>query len=468
MKKRIAGALLALLLAASACPALGADVPLEVKFINQVKESAYRAAVTFSAEGDATAALPEELWARILAAAPRLTLTGSHGKQRGEGQAEIALMIDGECAGRTVALYNGELTAFASDLIAGAECFYAFPSGWGGGASGAALRMLSAVWSAPEDWRKKAAPYFREIETDLEIWVNTYTEYAVGTENGQDYTELASVLPPEAVRAQAGRIVDRVFGSEALLKLLREIAPKTALPWLEDRAAGAWKLAAAALEPGGSVTVRRRYDDRGNPLLDEISLPLGGGRAVLTARPAADGGQEWGLLLTGEETGELFVTCAPAQDNASCRGEIRFRPLRGEAVGFTYALAWEASDEEYSLSTDKFEKTVSGRLLLTPEEGAGLPAMSLTLEAKFASGSRQTSPTRLDGTLTWRDEDSGAQITAALESKTAAPFDILHLSEVEDAVRLDEMERDDLASLPLRWLESGQEWLEGAAEKIAR
>ena len=67
-----------------------------------------------------------------------------------------------------------------------------------------------------------------------------------------------------------------------------------------------------------------------------------------------------------------------------------------------------------------------------------------------------------------RDEDSGAQITAALESKTAAPFDILHLSEVEDAVRLDEMERDDLAALPLRWLESGQEWLEGAAEKIAR
>ena len=468
MKRRIAGLLIAAALLLCAWPCLAADYTLEEKFVLQIQQSAYRAAVTLHAEGESTAALPQEVWRAIKALSDRAALTVEESVQRGHTEAVLTLKIDGEAAGRTVLRMNADLIGAASDLLAGDGRFYAAPRDWDGAAvlSGAGVspgltqgvRLLLAVNGASSEWRQKAADAFRGLETDLEIWVNSYADFSLGSEDGTDYTELSFLLPRDGVKAEMLRLLDDLYGSDRLLSVLREIAPAGTEAWLQPGAGNTLREAVSGMELGGDIALLRRYDSLGRPLLDEITLPLNGTEEEVTIalRPTA-AGQEWAFTLKRAD-GETRLNFAQTAEDRYEGAFVRKAADGGELSALDFILTWQTGEEQYSLSADQFEKTVAGELLLIPREGQ--PRQSVTLNALLSSGSSKQSATRLNGTLAWRDEETGAAVTVTLESKTAAPFAIETLEDAEEVIRLDQMTAEDLAGLLPRFGESAGEWLE--------
>ena len=90
-----------------------------------------------------------------------------------------------------------------------------------------------------------------------------------------------------------------------------------------------------------------------------------------------------------------------------------------------------------------------------------MPTQSLALKAAFSSsGNTQRSATQLNGSLTWRDLDADASITATLASRTAAPFAVSSLDQVTGALRVDLMNDAGRAALLQRWSVTSKEWLQ--------
>jgi len=471
--KRWIACLAAAVLLLCAMPALAADYPLEEKLLLQIQKSAYRATVTFECQGAATAAMPRETWQMLKALAPRLSLTASHSLFRGSGQAEATLLMDGESAGRSLLLYNNEMMGFASDLMAGADSFYTLPADadaeqlllGGGDGWPPVWHMILEAQRADAEWQARAEKRLSALRTELEIWLNSYTAYSTGSrEDGVDYTELACTLPAPVVKEGVKHMLSCLYADEELLSLLREaVTPREAAAYLQPASLDALLPLVDALPLTGEAAIVRRYDALGEPLLDEISLPFPDSAPLagltISLRPA-ERGREWAFSAAARTGEEYFVTCV-SEKAGTYAGAVRAGRAGEESpLIFTYTLTWEDGEEQYSLSTDKFERTVKGLLEIRPGEGMAWPAQSLSLEAQFSSGSLQSSATRLNAALTWRDLEGDATVSAVLESKTAAPFEVARLEDAENAVRLDEMGRGELSALTGRWQESCEDWLD--------
>ena len=120
-------------------------------------------------------------------------------------------------------------------------------------------------------------------------------------------------------------------------------------------------------------------------------------------------------------------------------------------IAFDYNLMWEPGEDVYTLSTDRFTRDIKGSLLIRPKSGSELPEQSLTLEAAMSSGSSKRSATQLNGSLTWRDMDSGASISAVLTSRTVSPFAYTAPSSLNGAMRLDLLAGDALSAVTQSW-----------------
>ena len=117
--KRMIALLLALLLAIG-CVAAGAeDYTLAQKLYRQTTESAFRGTVTFQVDGVREGAE----WALLKMLAPKLTLEAEHSYYRGEGQATLRLLMDGQDAGTTSLIYNDELMGLRSGLLSDADAW---------------------------------------------------------------------------------------------------------------------------------------------------------------------------------------------------------------------------------------------------------------------------------------------------------------------------------------------------------
>ena len=122
--------------------------------------------------------------------------------------------------------------------------------------------------------------------------------------------------------------------------------------------------------------------------------------------------------------------------------------------------------ETYNLSTDKCELPLKATLLLRPGLGTNLPEQAVTLDVLLSSGSSQRSPTRLDGSLTWKDMESGASVALKLSSRTTSPKDVNSLATAGALLRIDLMDEESRAALARSWRSRAQQWLLDVAQQL--
>lgn len=486
--KRLIALLLAALLALGALPALAADYPIEEKFYRQMVESAFQGTVTFSASGAQTAALDTGAWLALRALAPRLKLEMDHSLNRGEGQANARLLLDGQSVGATTLLYNDALMGLSSDLLAGMGTYYTAARNWdvtqllqaaaqGDSAWPPLWRALIAVQNAPEEWHARAASYLTPYETKLGVWMNGYAAFSTGTQDDVSYTQLQCTIPAQAVKAEMKQLLVDFYADAELLTLLREVfTAQEAAAYLQPGMQNSFFVMLDNLALTGNVEIIRRYDAQGTALLDSITLPFAENQALqtLTIAVSEDGsGPRWAFSGKAQDGTDFDVSCVIGQvgvytgsvnlllPEAEDTFVVSEAAAARKSVAFDFTLSWDEGEEAYTLATGRFDKTVQATLVIKPQAGGDMPAQSLILEAAFSSGSSQRSATSLNAALTWRDLDGDATVTATLAARTTAPYVVSSLDSVTGAMRLDLMESEGRAAVTKRWGEAVTAWLQG-------
>ncbi len=489
MKRGIA-LVLAALLTLAAASALAEDYTLAEKFYQQaVKESAYRGTVTLSVSGAGTAAIGAAEWAGLKSLAPRLSLSIEHATTpyKDEGQATLTLTLDGGVSSKLTYLYDEQLMAFSGTMLGGDTAYYSAARGWNmtelleGFLSDdhtwpPVWQMILAVENAPEEWKARAAGRIGVYETKLGLWMNGYAKFSTGREGSVMYSQLACSIPAQAVKAEIKQLMVDFYNDAELLTLLREVvSAREAAAYLQPSMMNALFTMLDGLELNGSVEVVRRYDAAGNALLDRVSLPFGGGllSALTISCAYQEAGRNWQFAGSLNNGAEFDVSCLMTEETIFT-GSVRLVTPEEENAGFVvsdtarntiafdYNLNWEPGVDVYTLATDRFSREISGSLLIKPREG-NLPEQSLTLEMNMSSGSSKRSATQLNGTLTWRDLNSGASISAILTSRTAAPFAYTTPSALTGAMRLDLLSADTLAAVVRTWTLRAQNYFASLA-----
>lgn len=484
--KRLIALILALLLALGATSALAADYPIEEKFYRQMLESAYKATLTFSAEGNATAAIPQGTWAIIRSLAPRLTLEGDHSLMRGEGQISLRLLIDGAVAGESKYLYNDDLMGLGSDLLAGKDVYYTAAQGWEIASLFASMQesawpalwpALLAVQPGTEEEAARLNAAILPYETKLGVWMNGYAAFSTGVENNKPYTQLLCQIPVQALKAEIKQLLIDFYNDAALLSLLKEYFPaEQAAAYLQPAARDALFTLLDQLQLKGNIEIIRRYDAQGKAMLDRVSLPFAENQPfsqmVISVLPD-ELGQRWEFAGSMQDGTDFDISCVIGEDTAYSGSVYLLLPEKEdssfvvtdeaaarEVIDFDYNLNWDAGEETYSVSTKRCQRIIEGMLVIKPREGSHLPAQSISLNAEFSSGSSQRSATQLNAALLWRDLDGDASISLKLASKTAAPFAVSSLNNAPSAMRIDLMEQQSYESLLAYWGQQSSSWLQ--------
>lgn len=479
--KRFAALLLAALMALTAFSAVAEDYTLAEKFYQQaVKESAYRGTVTFAVTGDATQMIDGTLWQTLKALAPRMSLSLEHATapNKDEGQATLTLTLDGQTSAKHTFMYEDNLIAFGGTLLGGDEVYYAADRAWNVGEMlESALnntsewpsmwRVIGAIAGASQEWKMRAQDRVTLYETKLGLWLNSYASFSTGRENGVTYSQLACTIPAQAVKAEIKQLMVDLYADGELLSLLREVVTaREAAAYLDPTLMNTLFSMIDNLNLNGDVQVIRRYDTTGSALLDSVTLPFSDSGLIneltLSVIPETNG-SNWeirGRLMGGTDVDvTCFVSDAMIYTGSavitlpeSAEGFVVSDSNDRQTIAFDYNLDWEPGEDTYTLATDRFTRPIKGSLLIRPKEGTALPEQSLTLDMTMSSGSSKRSATQLNGSLTWRDLDSGASVSAVLTSRTVSPFAYQKPSSLTGAMRLDQLAKDSLTAVVQSWL----------------
>lgn len=493
--KRLIACLLALLLSVGAWNALAAEeTELPEKFMNQVRDSGYTGAISFTVEGEGTAAIDPAVFAILKALAPRLTVeTGSsYALRQKEGEGVLRIMLDGQNAGEIVFLYNDDLGALSSTLLNDTGAFYAAPRDWdfspllssfttqdNGWPS--LMAALSKVENAPKEWHDKVAPYLLPYETKLGVWINGYAVFSTGMEEGTAYTQLACSIPAQAVKAQIKQLMVDFFEDEDLLAALREIfSAEEASYFLQPAMMQTFFAIIDRVDMEGNIEILRRYDTQGNSMVDSIALPFPAGQPLsfLTIALTPDElGQKWAFQGKMEDGTDFDISCIvspemiytgsvylllPEENNDSFA--VQEIPARKE-IAFDYNLSWDPGQDTYSIATTRYTRTLGGTLLIRPREGGDMPTQALSLTATYESGAGKRSATRLTAEISWRDMDSDASITTSFIGRTASASAVRSIDDYAP-LRLDLMEKDGMNALMGNWMLHLQSWAEQFSQQL--
>lgn len=482
--KRWIAFILALLLALSTVAAVAENDTLLDKLYKQaIMESAYRGTISFTLIGEGSSAIPEETWALMKAVLPRLTVTLEHSTQRNrdEGEAALTLAVEGQPAHKLSFLYDEKLTGISGDLL-DAETIYtaARNQSWTqlfssaaqeGGAWPPLWQMLLNVLNATDSWKERAKPLLEKYETQTAEWMNSFASVSTGMEGGKPYSELACKIPASEVKEEIKTLLRSFYQDQQLLSLLREVAsPQEAAAYLQPAALNTLVALVDQVKMEGSVEIARRHDSSGTALLDRISFPFAQDalftRLAFSVTPS-DGGQEWRVTGAAKDGGEFDFSCEQTASGSFTGSVALLVPVKQEggsfvvsdgtpelkSIGFDYSLTWDQGEEAYSLADDKSTQVIRGSLMIRPRNESDIPMQVFSLNATLSSGSSKQSPTHLDGNISWMDMNSGAALTAQLTSRTVSPFSYTLVSEAENAVRVDQMPRQNRADLLGKWTE---------------
>ena len=483
--KRLIALLLALTLLMSVAPAMAATL-LE-KFEGQTTEQGFKGTVTFTASGGKTALFGADAWAWVLSAAPRVTLEATHSlMDRVDGQAALNVLIDGKSAGKTSLLYNEALMGVSSDLLAGYDAaWYAAPRDWNlslllqgltqqGSAWPPVWRLIAAVESAPDAWKEKAAQHLVPYETKLGTWLNTYAAVSTVTEENAAYTQLQWVIPAEDVKTGTKALMKDFYADTALLALLGEVATaQEAACYLQPGMGPILSAWVDKIALTGEIEITRRYSAAGDTVLDQVKLPFSESQSlsdlVITVTPEGEG-RLWTFKAAARDGAAYSLSCLAAEKENIYSGAVEVTLPAGDdgkkqTVAFDFNGTWDGGKEEYSLTTDRFEQTMEGSLVIKPRS-LDVPSQSLTLKAAFSSASSPRASTRLEAELTWRDLDGDAVLTAALSGRTAAPTEVEKLADKANVQRLDQLPGSGFDALLQEWGAHFSAWLQDAAEQL--
>lgn len=484
MKRGIA-LLAALMLVLTAAFALAEDNTLAYKFYQQaVKESAYRGTLTLAVDGTGSRAIGTAVWTVLKSLAPRMSLSVEHATTpyKDEGQATVTLTLNGNTSSRFTYMYDEQLMAFGSTLLGGDSVYYSAARNWnaaelldglldGGSAWPPVWQMILALENAPEEWKTRAQSCISVYETKLSLWMNGYAQFSTGRDGDTLYSQLSCTIPAQALKAEIKQLMVDFYNDTALLTLLKEIASaRQAEAYLQPSVMNTLFSMLDGLQLNGDVEIVRRYDISGLALLDQISMPFSdsGTLSHLTvACENLEAGKNWQISGSLNNGTEFDVSCL-ITDGTIFTGSVKLSIPEKEdtsfvvsdqaemnTVAFDYNLNWEPGEDVYTLSTDRFTHEMKGRLLIRPWEGK-MPDQSVTLEMTMSSGSSKRSATQLNGTLTWRDLESGASVSLILTSRTAAPFDYTTPSALTGAMRVDLLGTDALAAVVQSWVQRAQ------------
>ena len=490
--KRLTAIFLALVLALSALPALAAqEVNLPEKFFFQVRDSGYNGEITFSVEGQETKAIDAVTWSLLKSLAPRLKVVSGSSciQSTGVGQGHLQLMLDGQEAGNALFLYNKALGGLSTTLLGSGDIFYTAPRDWSFAPLYAGLMTGDSAWpslwgvllkinQAPAEWQEKAAPYLLPYETKVGVWINGYATFSAGMDQGTAYSQLQCLIPVQAVKAQLKQLLVDFYEDEGLLSLLREVlSAEEAAAYLQPTMMNAFFSMIDQLDMDGMVEIYRRYNTMGVTLLDSIILPFPENAPLSSLSISLtpdEAGKKWQIAgrlqdgtdfdvscIAGEEmiyTGSVSLVL-PAQQQAGNSFVVEEDDLLPRAIAFDYNFSWEDGEESFSLLTGRYTRVIQGTLLLRPQAGSDMPIQVLTLTAQYESAADQRRATQLIASLTWRDMDSDAAITASFTGRTAAPGMIQSLDTVGNTLRLDQMDEAGMASLVQMWTAQLQNWL---------
>ncbi|MBQ4075816.1 MAG: hypothetical protein IJD39_11535 [Clostridia bacterium] len=495
--KRLTAILLALMVSLSAWGALAAEeTELPQKFLNQVHDSGYTGAVTFTVEGNETAAIDPVTFLMLKALAPRITVeTGSsYALRQQEGEGVLRILLDGQNVGETVFLYNDELGALSSTLISSADAYYAAPRDWDFAALFSGLsaqengwpslwNALARIEQAPQEWHDQVAVHLLPYETKIGVWINGYAAFSTGMEGETAYTQLACSIPAQAVKAQIKQLMVDFFEDEDLLSALREVfTAQEAEYYLQPAMMQTFFSIIDQVQMEGNVEITRRYDIQGNSLLDRISLPFPAGQSLshltVSLTPDPDvAGQKWAFQGQCQDGTEFDIFCIAGQDmiytgsvdillpeETDDSFAVTDAPARRK-IAFDYNLTWDPGQDTYTLATSRYVRTVAGTLLIKPREGSDMATQALSLEARYESGSGKRSATRLNAALSWRDLDTDASITASFTGRTASASAVRSISDYP-ALRLDQMEEEGMNALTQAWTLNLQSWVQNMAKLL--
>lgn len=476
--KRLTALLAALMLLAAALPASAAT--LMDKFTGQLLAQGFKGTVTFSAAGAETAAMSGDDWAWLSAALPRLTIEATHSfvadGKAGDGQAALNVLVDGAAAARTALLYDATLMGLSSDFLTGyGDAWYAAARDWNpmqllqSSEWPPVWHLLQSTQGQSAEWQDQVSQHLVSFQTKLGAWLNGYAAASTGSGEDGAYTQLQWIIPAEDVKKEINALLAEFYGNEALLTLLRQAAtPQEAACYLQSGMAPIFAGWVDRLALAGEIRITRRYSAAGSPILDEISLPFTDGQALKRLTVSlipGEGGDTWRIQGETKEGAAFDVSCLDGGEQIYAgTAEVTLPGQDGKAqhIAFDYNLSWDGGKEIYSLTTDRFEQTIRGTLVIKPHE-EGKPTQSLTLKAALSSASAQRSSTHLNAELTWRDLDGDASVTAVLAGRTAAPTPVDKLHEQQNIQRLDQLPPDGLEPLLAEWGAHFSAWLTDAA-----
>ncbi len=492
MKRGIALLLAALLALTAAASALAEEYTLAEKFYQQaVKESAFRGTVTLSVSGTGTRAMDASLWTALKNLAPRVSLSLEHATTpyKDEGQATMTLTLDGAPSAKLTYMYDEQLMAFGGTVLGGDNVYYSAARDWDlneiwegllsdGNAWPPIWKLILAVEKAPEEWKTRAESRIGIYKTKLSLWLSGYTQFSTGRDGDTMYSQMTCAIPAQALKAEIKSLMVDFYSDTELLTLLKEVAsPREAAAYLQPSVMDTLFSVLDSLQLNGDVEVIQRYNISGSPLMIQLSMPFGEDTALSRLAVSCaygEDGQNW-RFTGGLNSGAEFDVSCLITDESIYTGRVKLiLPEEDEGsfvvsdqtalntIAFDFNLSWEPGEDVYTLSTDRFFREIKGSLLIRPLEG-DLPDQSLTLEATLSSGSAKRSATQLNGSLTWRDLESGASASMILTSKTASPFAYTAPSSLTGAMRVDLLSANALNAVVQSWVQRAQTYFASLA-----
>ncbi len=432
--KKVMAILMALVLLLG-CSAAYAQTPnVKEKFWGQAELNAVKGTVSFAVNGERMEWLADDIFQRMKDVLPGLEIGFGHSLYQRQYTGGYVEFPDGDGGNNTIHYaYDDQVIALGGDAVSDDDTWYllendlskiaALFSTSKENALPGIQEILRAMDEMDDSWKMNAAERLSVYETALSIWMNQYAAMGI---NGEGQSELSCAIPIDAVKSEIKGLLSMLYDDEETLQVLSYVLePIGAGIYLNPAMESAFCMLVDQLAFQGEVKVVRRYDEKGQLVLDRLSLPLPPFGDWQGVEVEVTGKGDVAFTLTGREQQKVSFTATANQNGYA--GVIQVDAVRDGGQkhwGFEYTASWQEMEETYSLQTDKLEMLQQGILTLKPDEQTTLPAQSITLDVAYSCNSEPRSATNVKVDLVWKDMGTDASLAVMVQGKTASPFQV--------------------------------------------
>lgn len=324
-------------------------------------------------------------------------------------------------------------------------------------------RILTAIVTADNEWKAKAAPLYVPYTAEFTTWLQRFTRIQTATGADGVNTTTDITLPAEEVKAEMKLLVQKFFGDTALLALLKEkMTVREANAYLDPAMAAQFSAAIDALPLTESIVIARVFGRDGTLSKDDVLLPMAGAKGLQSLHyqldTLEDGRQK--ITITLKKTPKdlakegaittLNYTVVPkteGQNALQVEGVLTMAAEKGtDAVPdkeIAFSLTWSMGATALDRSADQ---TTAPFALSARVQPAGQNAHVITAEGTLSSGSNVRTATKITGKLSWQEEGADRRLTGTLTGASAAPWSIPAI-DGDKVTRIDSMTPEQLQSL---------------------